>query len=330
MSASITLPAGAELCHLPVSFPLARGGALRGAVLAFERQGPPDAPVLAVLGGISAGRHVSAHAAVPGPGWWEGAVGDGLPIDTGRYQVLSFDWLGGAGASTSPAAGDAFPFVGTEDQALALVHLLDRLRVDRLHALVGCSYGGMVGLQFAARFPGRVARLCAIAAAHRSHPQASAWRAVQRGIVALGARHGCAAEALRLARGLAMTTYRSPQELARRFAGAPRWEDGAPRLPVEDWLDARGAAFAGRWLPEQFLCLNASIDAHEVDPARVAVPTWLASFATDQLVPPADVRELAQALPRLAAHREVATVHGHDAFLVEPRALRPLLLEVLA
>ncbi|HEU4417372.1 MAG TPA: homoserine O-acetyltransferase, partial [Planctomycetota bacterium] len=77
MSAVITLPVGAELCHLPASFPLARGGVLEGAVLAFERQGPVRAPVVVVLGGISAGRHVSAHAAVPGPGWWQDFVGPG-------------------------------------------------------------------------------------------------------------------------------------------------------------------------------------------------------------------------------------------------------------
>ena len=182
MSAAITLPAGVELCHLPAQFPLAHGGVLAGASLAFERQGPVDAPVVVVLGGISAGRHVSAHRAVQGPGWWEGFVGEGQAIDTARYSVLSFDWLGGAGCSTAPASGESFPFVGTEDQAAALAHLLTALRIEKVAALVGSSYGGMVGLQFAAAFPQRVARLCAIAAPHESHPQASAWRAVQRGI----------------------------------------------------------------------------------------------------------------------------------------------------
>jgi homoserine O-acetyltransferase len=319
MSSAVTLPEGAELCHLP-ALPLAQGGELRSAVLAFERQGPPDAPAVVVLGGISAGRHASAHARVPGPGWWDAFVGDGLPVDTRRVQVLAVDWLGGIGASSGPSNGPAGGPIATQDQADAVAALLDELRIPRLRAWIGCSYGGMVGLQFAARHPQRLSRLLAVAAAHKTHPQASAWRAVQQGIVELGIAHGCERQALALARQLAMTTYRSPQELAARFAEAP----------VQDWLAHHGEAFAARWSAAAFLCLVRSIDAHRVDPAQVAVDTWLASFDSDQLVPAADVRALARALPRCVQHRQLATVHGHDAFLKERRLLAPLLREVLS
>jgi homoserine O-acetyltransferase len=133
------------------------------------------------LGGISAGRHVSAHKAVPGAGWWEGFVGPGLAIDTSHYQVLAFDWIGGSGNSTAPGAGEAFPFVATEDQAAALCYLLDALAIERVHAFIGSSYGGMVGCS--SQHSTLVWRLAAIAAPQQSHAQASAWRAVQRGIV---------------------------------------------------------------------------------------------------------------------------------------------------
>lgn len=329
MSAVVTLPAGVELCHLATRR-TARGDLRVGAQLAFERQGPLDAEVVVVLGGISAGRHVSAHRAVHGPGWWEGFVGEGLSIDTTRYQVLGIDWLGGTGCSTAPAAGEPFAFLGSEDQADALCELLDCLRIERLHALVGSSYGGMVGLQFAARHGARLQQLVAIAAAHRSHPQASAWRAVQRGVVELGQQTGCERQALSLARQLAMTTYRSPQELAQRFAGAPQFDAAKPRLPVQPWLQARGEAFADEWSAERFLCLNSSIDAHVVEPALVDVPTTLVSWDSDQLVPQSDVRELARRLPRLRQHVELTSPFGHDAFLKEQRALTAVLREVLA
>ncbi len=329
MSAAVTLPQGVSICHLAART-TARGDRLVGAQMAFERQGPADAPAVLVLGGISAGRHVSAHREVHGPGWWEGFVGEGLPIDTTRLQVLGVDWLGGVGCSTAPAAGEPFPFVGSDDQADAIAELLDRLRIARVHALVGSSYGGMVGLQFAARHGRRLDRLVAIAAAHESHAQASAWRAVQRGIVALGVDAGRERQALALARQLAMTTYRSPQELGRRFAGPPRFGAAGVRLPVQDWLEARGEAFAEAWTAERFLCLCASIDAHVVDPAAVVVPTTLVSFDSDQLVPRSDVRDLARRLPQLVRHVELASPFGHDAFLKERRALGGLLREVLA
>ncbi|MCU0862647.1 MAG: homoserine O-succinyltransferase [Planctomycetes bacterium] len=331
MSATVTLPPGAALCHLPAGFRLVRGGELAGAALAYERQGPVDAPTVVVLGGISAGRHTSAHAQVPGRGWWDGIVGPGAAIDTERYSVLSFDWLGGAGSSTAPAAGEAFPFVDAADQAAALWHLCDALRIPRLHAVIGSSYGGMVAMHAAAQAPSRVARLCCLGASHRSHPQASAFRAVQRGIVELGLRSGTAGESLALARALALATYRTPGELHERFAGAATvGSDGSVRLPVQDWLDARGADFAAHWTAEQFLCLNRSIDAHRIEPAQIAVPTWLLAFVGDQLVPPSEVRELALALPQLRAHRELRSRYGHDAFLKELLHVGAFLREVLS
>lgn len=330
MSASITLPRGVELCHLPARFPLVHGGELVGAALAYERQGPVDAPLVVVLGGISAGRHTSAHPAVPEPGYWDGLVGAGAAIDTQRCQVLAFDWLGAAGCSTSPAAGEGFPFVAAEDQARALWHLVDALGLGAVHALVGSSYGGMVALHAAAQQPQRVRRLAAIAAAHRSHPQASAWRKVQRDVVELGLRSGQAQQALAVARALALCTYRTPGELLERFGGAPGVVDGDVVYPVQEWLAARGSDFAERWNPEQFLCLNRSIDAHAIDPRTVQVPTWLLAFVGDQLVPPSEVRELALQLPDLRAHRELRSRYGHDAFLKEPRHVGSFLQEVLA
>jgi homoserine O-acetyltransferase len=333
VTSTITLPAGVSLCHLPTPFALARGGALRGACVAFELHGASDAPVVAVLGGISAGRHVTAHAAAPARGWWDDVVGAGRAVDTTRCRVLSFDWLGGNGSSTAPAAGEDFPFVEAADQANVLWRLCEQLRLERLHAIVGSSYGGMVALHAAAAAPHRVGRLGVIAAAHRSHAQASAWRAVQRGIVELGLRAGAAADALRLARALAMTTYRTPGELHDRFGGAAGVSTGAgaaPRAAVEAWLDAHGERFARAWSAEQFLCLCRSIDAHSIDPRRVDVPCSVLAFVGDQLVPPADVRELALALPRLVAHRELRSRFGHDAFLKERVRVGAFVREVLA
>src|SRR5690606_30297587 len=120
MSATVAVPFGVELCHLPSPFALRRGGQLEGGVLAYERQGPKGAPVVIVLGGISAHRHVSAHQGLPQRGWWQGVVGAGLGIDTERFQVLSCDWLGGPGNSTTPAVSESFPFVDADDQARAL------------------------------------------------------------------------------------------------------------------------------------------------------------------------------------------------------------------
>src|SRR5690606_33231884 len=143
--------------------------------IAWECIGPQEAPVLVVQGGISATRHALASAAHPESGWWE-AQAHGL--DARRRRIVSIDWLG--------ADGTLDLVLDPSDQADAIAAVLDALGIARVDAFVGASYGAMVGLQFAARHPQRLACLVAISGAHRSHPPATALRVIQRRIVRLG------------------------------------------------------------------------------------------------------------------------------------------------
>lgn len=324
MNTLVDVPAAARFCPLPTPFRLRQGGELRGAWLCYSDLGPAQAPAVVVLGGISAGRHAAAENEVPG--WWPAQVGPGRPIDTARWRVLGIDWLGGAGLSAAPRPGESFPSIAPADQAAALRELLAALRIDRLTALVGCSYGGMVGLEFAASLPRLVHRLVVIGAAHRSAAPAVGGRAVQRAILELGRFANAPAAAVRAARQLALLGYRDPAGLDRRFAGGR----AAAGATIGAWLDRRGTAFAKEWSLESYACLLESLDLHRVDPAAVLVPTWVVGLASDQLVPPALVRELAAGLPNCLGYRELATEHGHDGFLLEPQAVGALLEEVLS
>ncbi len=118
--------------------------------------------------------------------------------------------------------------------------LLDHLGMQKLGAIVGASYGGMVALAFGERYPDRVERLVVISAADVAHPMATAWRSVQRSIVRLGISANQPAAGLELARALAMSTYRSPEEFAARFRAAPQLRHrsrGVPRggIPACAW-----------------------------------------------------------------------------------------------
>ena len=294
-------------------------GRLERVVVAWRLVGPPGAPVVAALGGISAGR-VACDFEDPARGWWREVVGPGLPLDTDRFAVLGIDWLGGAGASSAPMPGQRdFPAVDARDQAAALLAVCDRLGIGRLHAVAGASYGGMVGLALAETSPQRVGAVLAISAAHRSNALATGWRSIQRAIVRHGLERGDGAAALAIARALAMTTYRTRAELERRFpVGAS--EQG---FAIERYLLARGAAYAERTPPEAFLCLSDSIDRHRVDPSRIRVPVHLVAIAEDQLVTLADVRELAALLAGPVVLHELNSEYGHDAFLKERELLAP-------
>lgn len=290
----------------------------RSVTLRYEWAGDAALPAVFVAGGISAHRHLAANARFDQPGWWEAQVGEGRALDPRQHCLVSFDWVG--------ADGSLDAVIDPTDQADAIAVLLDALGIDVLHAFVGSSYGAMVGLQFAARHAPRVQRLVAISGAHRAHPYASAWRALQRRAVALGALQCDESHGLALARQLAILSYRTPEEFASRFDSV-EVAHGRVRVGAEDYLDHCGAKYAANTSPVAFLRLSESIDLQSLEPERITVPVTVVGVVEDRLVPVEDVRALAQ---RLRGETRLCVLHspfGHDAFLKEIDAIDTVLRE---
>jgi homoserine O-acetyltransferase/O-succinyltransferase len=315
-----------EAVPLAQEFALQHGGTLPNATLGVRLGGPAGAPVVAVLGGISAHR-------VPGgtgAGWWPQIVGPGLAIDTDHYRVLGIDYLGGHGLSSTPGEGERFPPISAYDQASALQTVLGRIGVSALHAIVGASYGGMVALCFAERFAQQVKHIIVVSAADRAQVLSTAWRSVQRQIVREAIARGDGASGLKLARALAMATYRSAVEFQLRFGGEPVSGPDGLRFPVEDYLFARGDDYVQKYRAESFLALSESVDLHRMDPTKVHTPTTLIAVREDQLVPFADVQSLSARLNGPRQLIEINSIFGHDAFLKEGAALTPIIKHALA
>jgi homoserine O-acetyltransferase len=292
---------------------------------ACELVGAADGRTILALGGISADRHVVSHAANPAPGWWEGLAGRGRPLDLGSRRVLGIDVAdGGQGDDGLPAS-----IVSTHDQAEGIVAALDALGIDRLGAVIGASYGGMIALALAERWPERLERLVVISAAHETTPMATALRASQRRVVELGLAAGRPGEGMAIARGIAMTTYRTAREFDERFGVEATIDEREVSFDVERYLRAAGERFATRMTPSRFLALSLSADLHRVVPERIDVPTTVIAAQGDTLVPASQTRELARRLPRLEALHTLRTRFGHDAFLVEPAKLGRLLTSAL-
>lgn len=322
----VGVPAREGVLELPGSLRLHFGGRLENVRIAWRLTGDTG-PLVAALGGISAGRWVSDG---PVRGWWCEIVGPGSALDTHRCRVLGLDYLGGSGDTTGPRAGESgFPSISAYDQAEILRQVLAHLNCGPLQAIVGASYGGMVALAFAELWPDLVEHIVVISAADQPHPLSTAWRSVQRAIVRYAAARSEGAEGLRLARALAMTTYRSSEEFAARFGGAAVQVDGRFQFPVESYLLARGDAYAAAYIPEAFVCLSESIDLHRVDATRIRVPTTLVAVREDQLVPLADMQALKQRLAGPVELIELSSLYGHDAFLKERAALRPVIARAL-
>ncbi len=105
----------------------------------YETWGEAEAPAVVLLHGFTSSNRM-----------WGGQV-EALASD---YFVVAPD-MRGHGQTTSPESLDEY---GIERYAEDLGALLDHLQITAC-ALVGCSFGGMVALQFATTWPERVACL---------------------------------------------------------------------------------------------------------------------------------------------------------------------------
>jgi homoserine O-acetyltransferase len=317
------------ILNLPGELRLHHGGTLQGVQLAWRVSGAESAPIVLVLGGISAHRVV--YSAAGTKGWWDSLIGPGQALDSRQFRVLGIDFLGGSARSTGPKDADAtrFPSISSYDQADLILRLLNHLSIVSLHAVVGASYGGMVALAFAEKFPERLERLLIISAADRTHPLATAWRSVQRRVLRYALEHGEGAQGVQLARALAMATYRSAAEFEQRFDGPPVAGDDGFVFPVEEYLFARGADYAAQYGAAPFLCLSESIDLHRIEARSIRTLTTLVGVREDQLVPLSDLQGLAQRLGGGAQLHELTSLYGHDAFLKESAALTPIFKTVL-
>jgi homoserine O-acetyltransferase len=306
---------------------LHHGDSMPGAKVAFRLAGNELGPVVAVLGGISAHRVV---AGPPGEGWWPEMVGPGLGVDTRQYLVLGIDYIGGRGNSSTPSTGGKFPPISSYDQAAAISRIVGHLGLKSLHAIVGASYGGMVALCFAERYPKLIEHIVVLSAADKGQVLSTAWRSVQRQIVREAIARGDGAAGLKLARALAMATYRSPIEFALRFGGPPLRTADRYRFPIEEYLFARGDDYVQKYRAESFLTLSESIDLHQMDATQVHTPATLIAVREDQLVPFADMQALSARLNGPRQLIEINSIFGHDAFLKEAAALTPIIKHALA
>jgi homoserine O-acetyltransferase len=308
-------PAELELFEIPVPADLAHFGKNVRASALGDRSNRP----VVVLGGISANRFpaIRPDGAL---GWWCGLAGERQALDPRRQYIIGMDFAADDTGTSAPS---------TADQARVLAAVLDAIGIQTA-TVVGASYGGMVGLALAAAEPKRVDKLVAICAGAEPHPASTAARELQRRVVSLGLVSGQGEEALAIARGMAMLTYRTPAEFQVRFDGGIAEDAPLCGSAPGAYLKARGQAFRSVMSPGRFLSLSASIDRHRVQPGDVSTPCLIIGADSDQLVFPDQLRRLAEGLGGPVELHLLDSLFGHDMFLKEAERVGRIVARFLA
>jgi len=300
---------------------------------------PPRAPCVLVIHALTGAPEVDE--------WWGPLVGPGRALDLVRCNLLCFNNLGSCYGSFGPA-DPAFPrsadapyaatgkgafshdprtpaALSTWDQARALLAGLDALGVSRLDFLTGGSLGGMIGWCLMMLDPARVVRAALVACCPKTTPWIQGWNHIGRMTILADPAFPAAGRGLELARQLAHMTYRAPDGLAARHDG--------PTVPPQPggamtYLEHQGQKLRARFDALAYLAQLSAMDHHDVftpprgadDSAwtlsRVRARTTLVGIDSDQLYPAEPLRAWAAELPD-GVYRELRSLHGHDAFLIE-------------
>ncbi|GAA4478051.1 homoserine O-acetyltransferase [Rhodococcus olei] len=354
-----------RLAHVSVgTLTLESGAVLPDVTLAVQVWGEPNAArdnVVLVEHALTGDSHVTgpADADHPSPGWWDGMVGPGAPIDTDEWCVLAANVLGGCRGTTGPASpapdgapwGSRFPYISIRDQVAAEVALADRLGIDRFAAVVGGSMGGMRALEWIVGHPDRITSALVLAVGARATADQIGTQTTQMAAITTdpdwqgGDYHdtGRAPEAgLGIARRIAHLTYRTEGELDSRFGNAP--QDGEDprdggRYAVQSYLEHQAAKLVARFDPGTYVLLTEAMNRHDVGRGRggieaalasCTVPTIVGGVDSDRLYPLWQQREIATHLAGCEGLRVANSKDGHDGFLTEAAWVTELLGETMA
>jgi homoserine O-acetyltransferase/O-succinyltransferase len=348
--------------------PLDGGGVLERVELAFKTFGTLNSDrsnAILICHALTGDQYVAgAHPVTGKAGWWERMVGPGKPIDTNHFHVICANVIGSCMGSTGPASAASdgkplamrFPVITIRDMVRAHVGLLDALGIDRLHAVVGGSMGGMQALSLAANWPDRAARVLAIATTARHSAQNIAFHEVGRQAIMAdpnwhgGDYYGAAAPdaGLAVARMAAHITYLSEDGLTAKFGRSLQDREAKSfgfdaDFQVESYLRHQGSGFTKRFDANSYLYITRAMDYFDLAEERggllaeafagATARFCVVSFDSDWLYPTAESRHLVHALNAAGApvsFVELSAPFGHDSFLLEVPALDRVVAGFLA
>lgn len=306
------------------------------------------------------GHHHAAglHEGDDKPGWWDAYIGPGKAIDTNHFYVVSLNNLGGCNGSTGPTSinpdtgkpwGSHFPSLRVRDWVHSQALLADRLGIGQWAAVVGGSLGGMQAMRWALEYPERLRHCVVIASAMKLTAQNIAFNQTARQAILADPyfadghylEHNTLPESgLSVARMIGHITYLSDDGMGEKFGRALRsgsFEQGSDtpvEFQIESYLRHQGSKFSKSFDANTYILMTRALDyfdlAREYNNDPVAAfkhaqcDFAVISFDSDWRFAPERSREIASALLQAnknVVYAEIASPHGHDAFLVpnQPR-----------
>ena len=276
-----------------------------------------DAPVILINHSLTGDANVAGSS-----GWWNEIVGPNLTIDTNKYAILGFN-IPGNGVKNYLL--ENYQDFHAGDIAEIFYQGLKFLGVQQLFALIGGSIGGGIAWEMAALYPSITRNLIPVAADWKASDWIIANTFLQRRLLENSN------DPLRDARIHAMLTYRTPASFSARFNRTKNFEKNI--YNVESWLIHHGDKLFKRFLLQAYKTMNhllASVDVSRNGKSFESViqsiesDIHLVAIKSDIFFTSEEDKKtfkIGKNFKKKIYYYEINSIHGHDAFLIENKAI---------
>ena len=281
------------------------------------------APVVLVNHALTANSN-----AVGENGWWKEVIGKNKTIDTAKFTIIAFNIPGNG---YDGLLIDNYKDFVTKDIANMFLLALKKLRISKLHAIVGGSLGGGIAWEMAVINPDIAKHIIPIAADWKSTDWLIANCCIQEQFLLNSSNP------VHDARMHAMMCYRTPASYKSKFNRSIHKDLNI--FNIESWLFHHGKKLQKRFQLSAYKMMNhllRTIEATDSENylnnlSKIRAQIHIVAIDSDLFFLAAENKETYKELSKTSVevfYNEIKSIHGHDAFLIEfdqlDNILRPI------
>ena len=272
---------------------------------------------------------LTANSSVVGEnGWWNQVIGKNKTIDTTKVTVIAFNIPGNG---FDGLLIDNYKDFVAKDIANMFLLALKKLRICKLHAIIGGSLGGGIAWEMAVLNPAIAEHIIPIAADWKSTDWLIANCFIQEQFL-LNSKNP-----VHDARMHAMMCYRTPASYKAKFNRSVHEE--LKIFNIESWLLHHGKKLQERFQLSAYKMMNHLLSTIEVTNTKnwafelnkIKAQIHLVAINSDLFFLAEENKETFRELSKFnleMTYHEIKSIHGHDAFLIEfdqlDKILRPI------
>ena len=262
-------------------------------------------------------------------GWWSDIIGFEKPIDTTKYSVLCFN-IPGNGFNENN-----FDFnldLNLGDIALMFIKAIDKLKIGKLHAIIGGSIGGCLTWEMIALKNDLASIIIPVAADWKATDWLIANTFLQDRILKNSK------DPVSDARIHAMTFYRTPKSLNTRFNRTKNLDKNM--YNVESWLSHHGEKLRQRFSLESYLFMNKLLRSTDITRdgesfinkiSKIKSSIHVISVDSDVFFLTDEDHETVSIAKKNnidIKNHIIKSIHGHDAFLIETKQISDIFIKI--